>query len=161
IAQGSLDLPGTINNIIYADIVHGTDTLRVYNVHLQSFSIIPSTAAFTDGKRSERTYHRLVSTFKKQLAQAKIFRDHMASSPYVNVVGGDLNNTQFSNIYKIIKGDMQDSFLEQGDGFGGTYELFHLPIRIDYILADPEIQVIGHKNYGQDLSDHKPIMARL
>lgn len=161
VGQGSLDLPGTINNIIYADVVHGIDTLRIYNVHLQSFSIIPSTAAFSDGKRSERTYRRLVSTFKMQLEQAKIFRDHMASSPYANVVGGDFNNTQFSNIYKIIKGGMQDSFLKRGDGFGGTYELFHLPIRIDYILVDPRIEVLEHKNYGKDLSDHEPIMARL
>ena len=161
IGEGSLDLPGTINNIIFADIVHGKDTIRVYNVHLQSFSIIPSTASFSDGKRSERTYHRLVSTFKKQMEQARIFRDHLESSPYVNVVGGDFNNTQFSNIYKIIKGDLQDSFLQQGDGFGATYKLFRLPIRIDYIMADPSIQVIQHQNYGENLSDHYPVMARL
>lgn len=161
IGQGSLDLPGTINNIIFADIVHGRDTLRVYNVHLQSFRIVPSTASFADGRRSERTYQRLVSTFTKQLEQAKIFRDHLDSSPYRTVVAGDFNNTQFSNIYKIIRGDLQDSFLKEGEGFGRTYKLFRLPIRIDYILADPRIQVIEHRNYDEKLSDHYPIMARL
>lgn len=161
IGKGSLDLPGTINNIIYADIVYKKDTLRVYNIHLQSFSIIPSTESFADGEKSERTFKRLTSTFKKQLEQAKIFRDHIENSPYTNIVCGDFNNTQFSNIYRIIKGDRQDTFLEKGNGFGRTYDLFKFPIRIDYILADPEFEVLSHQNFNEKLSDHFPVMATL
>ncbi|RIV69790.1 endonuclease/exonuclease/phosphatase family protein [Flagellimonas aequoris] len=161
IGKGSLDLPGTINNIIYVDIAFGKDTLRIYNTHLQSFSIIPSTESFADGEKSERTFKRLTSTFKKQLEQAKIFRDHIENSPYTNIVCGDFNNTQFSNIYKIIKGDRLDTFLEKGNGFGRTYDLFKFPIRIDYILADPEFEVLSHQNFNERLSDHFPVMATL
>jgi len=159
--SGSMDLPDTMNNIIYADIVHIKDTIRVYNIHLQSFSIVPSTDDFSDGEKSERVYKRLVSTFSKQLEQAKIFRDHLTNSPYTNIVCGDFNNTQFSNVYKIVKGDLKDSFLEEGDGFGRTYNLWKIPLRIDYILADPDFEILSHQNFDERLSDHYPIMATL
>jgi endonuclease/exonuclease/phosphatase family metal-dependent hydrolase len=161
VSSGSLDLPTTYNNIIYADVVFQEDTIRVYNIHLQSFSIVPSTDNFTDGEKSEKTYKRLVETFSKQLEQAEIFRNHLNESPYINMVCGDFNNTQFSNIYKIVKGDLQDSFLEKGEGFGRTYDLWKFPLRIDYILADENFEVLSHQNFDQHLSDHYPVMATL
>ncbi|WP_313790373.1 endonuclease/exonuclease/phosphatase family protein [Flagellimonas okinawensis] len=161
VGNGSLDLPGTINNIIYADIVYNQDTVRIYNTHLQSFSIIPSTDNFSDGEKSERTYKRLVSTFSKQLEQAEFFREHIKKSPHTNLVCGDFNNTQFSNVYKIVKGDLQDTFLEEGSGFGRTYDLWKIPLRIDYILADQDFEVLSHQNFDERLSDHYPVMATL
>ncbi len=161
VGNGSLDLPGTTNNIIYADILYGKDTIRVYNFHLQSYSIVPSANSFSSGERSERTYNRLVTTFTKQLEQAKIFKEHLENSPYQNLVCGDMNNTQFSNIYKIVKGDLQDTFREKGEGFGRTYDLLKFPIRIDYILADPDFEVLSHQNFNVKLSDHYPVMSTL
>ncbi|WP_139150381.1 endonuclease/exonuclease/phosphatase family protein [Flagellimonas zhangzhouensis] len=161
VGEGSLDLPRTNNNIIYVDIVFKNDTIRVYNAHFQSFRIIPSSDNFSDSKKSEKTLRRLVGTFAKQLEQAQIFRSHYDKSPHVNLVCGDFNNTQFSNIYKIVRGEMVDTFLETGSGFGGTYELWKIPLRIDYILADPEFEVLSHQNFDVKLSDHYPIMATL
>ncbi|MBW8243195.1 endonuclease/exonuclease/phosphatase family protein [Muricauda oceani] len=161
IGNGSLDLPNTLNNIIYADILFRKDTIRVYNLHLQSFKIIPSTDNFSDGKKSEKTYKRLVETFSKQVEQAEILRNHLRKSPYANIVCGDFNNTQFSNVYKIVKDDLQDTFLEAGKGFGRTYDLWKIPLRIDYILADPNFEVLSHQNFDERLSDHYPVMATL
>ena len=161
IGSGSLELPTTQNNIIYADILFQQDTIRVYNLHLQSFKLKPSTDNFTDGGESERTYKRLVATFSKQLEQAEIFREHFNKSPYINMVCGDFNNTQFSNIYKIVKGDLQDSFMEKGKAWGRTYNFVKLPLRIDYILADENFEVLSHQNFDQHLSDHYPVMATL
>ena len=161
VGNGSLDLPGTSNNVIYADIVLKKDTIRVYNLHLQSFRIIPSTRTFSDGEQSEKNYKRLVTTFDKQSEQAMIFDSHLKKSPYTNIVCGDFNNTQFSNVYKIVKGDLNDTFLEKGTGFGRTYNLWKIPLRIDYILTDPDFEVISHKNFNEKLSDHYPVMATL
>lgn len=161
VGNGSLDLPGTANGIIYADIVHKEDTIRFYNLHLQSFRIVPSTKTFSDGEESERNYKRLISTFKKQLEQAKIFEDHIKNSPHSNVVCGDFNNTQFSNVYRIVKGELNDTFLEKGSGFGRTYDLWKIPLRIDYILTDPDFKIVSHKNFDEKLSDHYPVMATL
>ena len=95
------------------------------------------------------------------MEQAEIFRNHLNKSPHRNIVCGDFNNTQFSNVYKIVKGNLQDSFLESGSGFGRTYDLWKLPLRIDYILADPDFEVVSHQNFDVKLSDHYPVMATL
>ncbi len=160
VENGSLDLPRTINNVIYADILYKGDTIRIYNLHLQSFNIVPSSETFSE-EQSEKNYRRLVKTFAKQQEQAKIFRDHKNKSLYKSIVCGDMNNTQFSNVYRTVKGDLQDTFLEKGKGFGKTYNLLGFPLRIDYILADPSFQVISHQNFNKKLSDHYPVMATL
>ncbi|MEM9361928.1 MAG: endonuclease/exonuclease/phosphatase family protein [Bacteroidota bacterium] len=160
VSEGSLDLPKTINNIIYADVLIKGDTIRIYNIHLQSFNIVPSRESFSE-EESEKNVKRLVGTFDKQFEQAKIFDVHRNSCPYPYVVCGDMNNTQFSNVYKRVRGDLQDTFFEQGSGFGKTYSLFGLPIRIDYILPDSSFEIIKHKNYKTKLSDHFPVMATL
>jgi endonuclease/exonuclease/phosphatase family metal-dependent hydrolase len=160
IGNGSLDLPGTTNNIIFADILYEKDTIRVYNLHLQSYNIVPSSETFSE-EESERNYKRLVNTFAKQLEQAKIFNEHKKTSPFKNIVCGDMNNTQFSNVYRILSTDLQDTFLEKGSGFGLTYDLLGFPIRIDFIFSDPAFEVVSHKNYDEKLSDHYPVMAAL
>ena len=157
----SLDLPETVNDIIYADIVYNKDTVRIYNIHLQSFRIVPSTETFADSEQSEKNFRRLINTFQRQLDQANLFESHLKSSPYPNVVCGDFNNTQFSNVYRIVTGEMSDTFLEKGAGLGRTYNLMGFPIRIDYILADSEFEVLSHQNFDVKLSDHFPIMANL
>ncbi len=54
---------------------------------------------------------------------------------------------------------MNDTFQEKGSGFGSTYNFKFLPYRIDFILADPEIDIKSHKNFDVRLSDHTPVMA--
>ncbi|MEO1010324.1 MAG: endonuclease/exonuclease/phosphatase family protein, partial [Bacteroidota bacterium] len=71
----------------------------------------------------------------------------------------DMNNTQFSGVYRKIKGNFRDSFQEKGFGFGSTFHLRFLPFRIDYVLADSRIEVMAHRNYDVVLSDHLPVMA--
>ena len=160
VSNGSLDLPGTTNNIVYADILYQKDTIRVYNLHLQSYNIVPSSQTLTEAE-SEQTYRKVLNTFDKQLEQAKIFQKHRDESPYKTVISGDFNNTQFSNVYRIVKGDFKDSFIEAGKGFGRTYDLKGLPMRIDYIMVDDSFEILEHQNYDVKLSDHYPIKATL
>lgn len=161
VGHGSLDLPKTINNIIFADILIEKDTIRVYNVHLQSYSIVPDTDMVTQEKETKRTYHRISETFAMHYEQAKILVEHVNGTDYPTVIAGDFNNTQFSNAYRTIKADMKDSFLEKGLGLGRTYKLLKFPMRIDYILADTNFTFTSHVNYDEEYSDHYPIMATL
>jgi len=41
IDAGSVNFPNTHNNAIFVDVVKEKDTIRVYNVHLQSLKVIP------------------------------------------------------------------------------------------------------------------------
>lgn len=160
ISQGELNPPNTTNNIIYADIVMDRDTIRVYNVHLQSFQIVPSDANLTS-TQSGKLYRPMITTFAKQMEQVKMLKAHISKSPYKVVVCGDFNNTQFSNVYNNISDNMNDSFFESGKGFGTTYLLKGLPMRIDYILAENSFKIVGHRNFKIKYSDHYPVMAEL
>ncbi len=156
LGTGSLDFPNSGNNAIYVDILIKRDTLRIYNLHLQS--LIVRLGSFKR-EQSQRLYKRLSKTFQKQQVQANLVIEHSRSVNYRKIICGDFNNTAFSSVYKIIKGDMNDSFHEKGSGFGNTYLFKFLPFRIDFILTDSEIEIKSHKNFDVRLSDHTPVMA--
>ena len=54
---------------------------------------------------------------------------------------------------------MKNTFLEKGSGLGTTLYLRFLPFRIDHILVPGEFEVVGHRNYDVDYSDHYPVRA--
>ncbi len=154
--KGSLDFPNSANNAIYADILIKEDTLRIYNVHLESLKIRPG---MLKSEPSDKLFNRLDRSFIKQQEQAKIVRRHRDAISYRSIICGDFNNTQFSSVYNTIKGEMNDTFREIGSGFGRTYNFKFLPFRIDFILTDADIEIKAHKNFKVRLSDHEPIMA--
>ncbi len=156
----SINFPNSSNNAIYADLLVEEDTVRVYNLHLQSYRIVPGLRTIQN-EESSKLFEKSGRVMLKQYEQAKLVKENMDATPYKKIVVGDFNNTQYSNVYKIIKGDLQDTFLEKGKGFGRTYDLWKFPLRIDYILADENFEVLSHQNFDQHLSDHYPVMATL
>ncbi|VXC00523.1 Metal-dependent hydrolase, endonuclease/exonuclease/phosphatase family [Maribacter litoralis] len=156
VEHGELKFPNTFNGGVYADIVFKKDTIRFYNLHLESLSIRPN---YFKRERSDKLFVRLRDSFDKQERQSVLVRKHINNSPYKVVVGGDFNNTQFSKVYFNIKGNLKDTFLEAGRGYGETIKFWKFPFRIDMILTDPSIEVLSHKNYKINISDHEPIMA--
>ncbi len=153
-----LCFPDTSSLGAYADILKDNDTIRIYNLHLQSLGITPGRGVIRKSS-SEKLYGQLAYSFAKQEEQAKMFLEHSADVPHPIVVCGDFNSTQFSRTYDLIKGDKKDTFIEMGKGFGRTYIFHGLPVRIDFILADPEFEVISHKNFNERYSDHYPVLA--
>ncbi len=156
----SVDFPSSANKSLFADILIQEDTVRIYNLHLQSFRIIPEINTIKS-EESSKLLAKSRRVMLKQYEQAKLVRENMNKNPFKKVVVGDFNNTQYSNVFQTIKGDMNDTFDEQGIGFGRTYNLMGFPIRIDYILADTEFEVVSHQNFNVRLSDHYPVMATL
>ena len=160
IGRGSLNLPESTNNIIFADVAINNDTIRVYNVHLESFKIVPNDTDISS-KASERVYQRIKSTITTQRRQAKLLREHISASPFSALVCGDFNNTQFSRVFRLVSEGMEDSFQVMGNGMGKTYSVKGVPLRIDYILAENRFEFLGHWNYEKKYSDHEPVMARV
>ena len=156
----SIDFPGSANKAIVMDVVRGRDTLRLFNVHLQSFSIIPGVDQLQQ-ENSDRLLNRMGKVLVKQQEQAKLLEKEIGKSPYPVIVVGDFNNNQFSYAYRRIKGELKDSYKEAGQGFGQTYNLMGFPMRIDFILTDKKINTLSHKTYDLELSDHFPIRAEL
>jgi endonuclease/exonuclease/phosphatase family metal-dependent hydrolase len=160
INKGSIEFPNTSNNAIYVDIVRNKDTIRIYNLHLQSLRIDPNDVKL-DIESSENLVKRVGTTFKLQQSQTELFLAHKANCRYKMIVCGDFNNTAYSYVYKEIKGDLQDAFVEAGNGFGRTFNFKFFPIRIDFILADQSFDINAFKTFDVELSDHYPIMANV
>lgn len=158
--SGSLEFPNTYNNAIFADIVKGKDTIRVYNLHLQSLKIDTDVEKLKQESTS-RIFKQVENTFKRQQFQSEIFLEHKKQCHYKMIICGDFNNTAYSYVYRKIKGDLNDTFKEAGNGFGRTYEFKFFPVRIDYIFSDKAFSINGFKSYNQHYSDHYPLMATL
>jgi endonuclease/exonuclease/phosphatase family metal-dependent hydrolase len=166
--QGDFKIPEAGNNIIYADIKKGKDTIRVYNIHLQSIKISPDVNEIEEHvevinqNKSQQLFGRIRDAFKKQEQQAAILVRHKKECQYPVIICGDMNNSAFSYIYRNIKGDLNDCFEEAGNGFGQTYKFKYYPARIDYIFANKKMKVKSFKSFSKfENSDHFPIMTRL
>jgi len=118
IESGSLNFPNSLNNALYADILTIKDTLRIYNLHLQSLVVRPGSFK---REQPQHLFKRLIKTMQKQQGQADLIKAHTRNIKYRKIICGDFNNTGFSRVYKTIKGEMKDSFEEKGFGFGSTY----------------------------------------
>ena len=155
---GLLNLPRTNSNAVFADVQYKKDTVRIYNVHLESLGITPGQGVLTN-EPTDKLFKQVSHAFYKQVEQAKVIGRHLEASPYKNILCGDFNNGQYSNVYRTIKGNLQDTFLEAGKGYGRTYVFHGIPFRIDFIFADAFFEVKSHTTYDVEYSDHFPIMA--
>ena len=160
INKGAFDFKNTGNNTIYADIVKGKDTLRVYGVHLQSIGILPE-VAFLQDSDNRRLRRKFVQAFEKQQFQIDAIQSHKQKTINPVIICGDFNNTPFSYSYRKMKGTMKDAFRERGNGLGTTFLFDKFPLRIDYIFASEELEVISFKTLKNTFSDHYAIRATL
>ena len=148
------------NGGMQSDLIWKRDTLRLYNIHFESLRINAKDTLF-----SSRYSQEIRSKFKKisqiQNDQVIFFNSLSDTSPYPEIVCTDLNNNAFSGSYKKLAKQRLDSFLEQGEGFGATYQFPYFPLRIDYILTDTKIKILDFKTHKIKYSDHRPISAFL
>lgn len=156
----AFDFEGTSNNTIYADVIVGSDTLRVYNMHLQSYRISSSVADF-EPEDTKSFRNRIQVAFVEQQQQAEAILEQMAQTDFPVILGGDLNNTAFSYIYRKINDSFTDSFVAKGQGLGSTYKVDYFPLRIDYIFAGKGLEIQSHKTLQSNFSDHNPIVSTL
>lgn len=159
IHKGSLELQNTANNIIYADILKEKDTIRVYNLHLQSLELNTNAKNFGQ-ENSEKLIARLRDGFKIQAQQTTTFLNHETKWKGKKIIAGDFNNTAYSWVYKQIFDSKKDAFLEAGKGFGKTFN-YWFPLRIDFILTNKNANVNKFIVFDKKYSDHFPVQARI
>ena len=158
--KGTLRFNNSSNSSIYIDIIKKRDTLRIYNVHLESLHINPEKENLSKNN-SQKLIKRIGKAFSKQQEQVLAIKANMMQTTYKKILCGDFNNTVFSWAYRNLKSEFNDSFSEAGSGYGTTYNFKRLPVRIDFILADKALRVLRFKNYKVKYSDHYPIESTL
>lgn len=160
----------TRNMAIYTDIIMDGDTVRVFNVHLQSYLIDPDRYSVIDSLdlRNERAMTELreitgkIKTASEMRAeQVREIREYIDKSPYKIIVCGDFNDTPYSYSYQKIRGRLKDAFVESGRGVGNTY-VRKIPLfRIDYILHSKDFESFNFRTISFGVSDHLPISCTL
>lgn len=160
IHKGSLGFKNTANNAIFVDIIKNNDTLRVYNVHLESMQVHESDVDFNQ-ENSKRLLRRMAQSFQKQEEQVHLLTTHLENTHHKAILMADLNNTAFSYVYRTLKGSKKDAFAQRGTGLGSTFLFKKIPLRIDFIFADPKFSILEFDTHQKELSDHFPISAVL
>ena len=169
---------GTISNntsekekiCIYSDIkIDMENTIRVYNIHLQSnyFSIDDRkliNSPYAEKKHLRKGISSITNKLKKsskiRTDEINIIKEHINTSPYPVIICGDFNDTPMSYAYQQFIKKNNDAFIESGNGIGGTF--FNIPmLRIDYILYDENFFSKNFKTYQNNFSDHKAISTEI
>ena len=156
INKGTVEFENSRNNAIYVDLIQKNDTIRLYNAHFESFRL-DVYGLKTDLVSLKEVISKVKNTYIIQKNQSEILINHMLKSPYNTVLTVDLNNTEYSYVYREIERKFNDVFSLIGNGFGPTYDFKFLPIRIDYIFVSDSISVNNFKIFDKKISDHKPI----
>lgn len=156
---------------IYCDVLFGVDTIRVFDIHLESYKLGKKERRFVrEISRGEshdvsggvkNIVSRLTAGNKNRATQAVFVKSEIAKSPYPVIVGGDFNDTPLSYTYRIVAKGLSDSFLEKGRGLGNTYIGEFPSFRIDYLLHSHEYEAISYNRDTVTLSDHYPISCSL
>ena len=160
----------TTESLIAADIVTGPDTIRVYTTHLQS--VLFGSKEFRDLEiirnvddsivgASRSIVRKLRDAFRHRADQAVEVRARLNSCPHPAFICGDFNDVPNSYTYSTIRGGWQDAWLSKGFGIGRTYKNISPTLRIDYILAGPDFNVLQCRKQSLAWSDHNPVEADL
>jgi endonuclease/exonuclease/phosphatase (EEP) superfamily protein YafD len=169
VGKGIIHFENTFNAAIYTDVKINSDTIRIFNNHLQSIHLKEKNYSFLDSLRLRYNdqqmeeildlSHRLKDAFVKRSKQADMISGKIAESPYPVIVCGDFNDTPVSYTYKKIRSHLSDSFIEAGWGIGNTYPGITPSLRIDFILHNQSMKAIYTERIRLKLSDHYPLIT--
>jgi endonuclease/exonuclease/phosphatase family metal-dependent hydrolase len=160
----------TKNMMLYADILVNTDTVRIYNNHLESIHFdrdelqwIDTTTNKTRIPRDKVTeiINRMRAAYIKRASQADIVRNNIDKSPYEVIVCGDFNDTPVSYTAHKIGSNLYDSFRSGGRWLGITFPNVKAPLRIDYILHSKEMASSDYQIGKIKFSDHRPVSCKI
>lgn len=169
--MGEIRFKNSGNMIIYTDILMNSDTVRVFNCHLQSYRLgkreinTIDSIDFNNDERTKAKFMELGGKFRKaqikRAEQAATLREYIDDSPYPVIVCGDFNDTPVSFTYRTVRGNLEDSFTQSGKGTANTYNGKLPSFRIDYILHSSKYDSYNFEVSTLNHSDHYPISCDL
>jgi endonuclease/exonuclease/phosphatase family metal-dependent hydrolase len=170
IKMGEIRYQKSPNMAIFTDVLIGADTVRIFNVHLQSYQIDPRKYNIIDSpgidekkdiKEIREIGGKLKRAFETRAGQVREIRQVIDETPYPVIICGDFNDTPVSYTYQKLRGDFKDAFVISGKGFGQTY-IGKLPsYRIDNIFHSNAFESYNFKSDNFRASDHLPVTCLL
>lgn len=168
VGKGHITFDNSYNLCVYTDLLIEGDTFRIFNVHLQSIALGKQGEAYveriieeqdTDMEQSRVLLGKLKTGFLARAPQAQQIAAAIRESSHPVVVCGDFNDTPVSYAYREISSGLSDAFAAKGKGVSPTFAGKIPGLRIDHILYDPALEVLGYRRLRPGLSDHHPVMA--
>lgn len=150
------------NGAMFVDLRVNKDTIRVYNVHLESMSIPADQLDNIDGIKENyrKTWRRLNKGMVSRASQVDILIEHIKNSPYPVILMGDFNDVPYSYTYFSIKRILENAFESVGRGFGFTFNRVLFFLRIDNIFYSKTLKPLQFNTLREvDYSDHYPVQA--
>ena len=144
--------------------------VTIFSGHLRS-------SAYSTARRSmskDSHWWEGISLYYRNYKVGKRIRDYQARNVrrFINearaegktvIVAGDLNDWCGSTTLNTLMGEgenaLKDAWWEGGNGFGFTYQGWHLRLRLDHILYSGGLKLNDVKVIDSDLSDHRPLIA--
>ncbi len=171
--KGLIHFKDSSDNIsIFTDVLFHKDTIRIYNLHLESIRFrradyealkeITGKEDETNLDGPQRIISRMRRAYIRRARQTNVIREHIEASPHPVIVCGDFNDTPTSYAYHQIAKNLDDSYREKGNGIGSTYVGMIPFLRIDYVLYDPiYFEALDFKIIKKRYSDHYPVVSTL
>lgn len=162
------------NGCQYLRILIGTDTLAVYNCHLQSNHLaaediseyqkfIKNPTDSTHYKVSKKVVKNLLESTSQRAGQARMIADRASKeTAKFMIVCGDFNDTPLSYAHRVFDRFMNDAYAKSGVGMGITYHEHKLYYRIDHIFCSKNITPLHTwVDRTQKDSDHYPVISKI
>lgn len=152
----------------YADILLNKDTVRVFNIHLQSLKFDKDNRNYLEqpgisGEKNIQNSRSIIVKLKKgyllRAIQSNRIKEAIEKSPYPVIVCGDFNDVPNSYAYYTIGKNLHNVFYEKGSGTGRTFSGISPTLRIDHIFVDQQFKVNHFLRISKKLSDHYPLIA--
>lgn len=165
------EYPHDYNSIFqYVDILYYQDTVRLFNIHLQSLRFNEENLQYIDHptvkddkgiKESKTIIKKFRTGFQRRGRQAKRVHEEILKSPFPVVVCGDFNDVPNSFAYNTVGDGLQNAFVKKGDGLGRTFSLISPTLRIDNIFVDNRFTIEQFSRVRRKLSAHFPLITDL
>ncbi len=156
-------------HLMYATININGKEIRFYNTHLRSMFLhwqggdVSNNPFLMDDAEaiSESTISKKLQHFDTiHIMQAILIKQQLDSCKVPYVFCADLNSVPSSYVYQHISAGLNDAFLQNGYGWGGTYSVISPTLRIDVVLLCKQLNATQY--YSPKLSnasDHYPVVT--
>ena len=158
---------------VWCDVKINNDTVRIYNLHLQTTSINLDDREYINNieflEPADTSHFNKFKDMAQRLYENSCTRAHQVDAirhdikhcPYPVIVCGDFNDVPMSYTYRTVASGLKDTFREQGNGYASTFKGFFDLLRIDYILVSKQFETLSYKVTPLEWSDHNPVTARV
>lgn len=164
-------------SILYTNLLWGSDTLRLYCLHLNSYGLDESdhqqihniSHGNVDSLTGRSTLKKFCQTIKEHEKEWELLQPYFENRQKLSIVAGDLNDPPASYFYQKSRSYLKDSYCEAGQGFSTTYHgtftrrrsTTFPAFRIDMILHTPDLEALTYKRIKSEISDHYPVIVTL